>query len=124
MPLHSIVHFEFYSTDFEKVKKFYGDLFGWAFKPWGEYYMLFMPPPEDGYLGGGVLFAKEPKPIQNFNYYVEVDDIDKYLEKAKAIGWEVVAGKGPIPNVGSYAQIKDFDGNLVSLYEKLPESMQ
>ncbi len=118
MPLNDIVYIEFYSTDFEKFKKFYS-IFGWKMKPSGDDYLMFDTP--KGF-SGGIYLAKEPKPNMNMFIYVMADDIIKYLESAKNVGWIVEKEKKLIPGIGFYAVLKDFDGNVISLFETLPEN--
>jgi predicted enzyme related to lactoylglutathione lyase len=36
MGKHAICHVEWASTNLRRTQKFYGGLFGWMFKPWGE----------------------------------------------------------------------------------------
>ncbi|NLI40135.1 MAG: hypothetical protein GX421_02945 [Caldisericales bacterium] len=118
MPAGDIVHLEFYTTDFEKFKKFYAP-FNWKFTDWGEDYMLFMPPNEQG-IGGGIMKSQKPMPNQNMFPYIIVGDINVELPKLKEIGWEIVEGKMPITGVGFFAVLKDFDGNTINLFESLP----
>jgi predicted enzyme related to lactoylglutathione lyase len=48
-------YIEFATTDIEKVKKFYSDVFGWEFTDYGPDYTSFA----DGRLAGGFYSAKE-----------------------------------------------------------------
>ena len=120
MPAGDIVHLEFYTTDFEKFKKFYTP-FNWKFTEWGGDYMLFMPPNEQG-VGGGIMKSQKPMPNQNMYIYILVGDINAELPKLKEVGWEIVEGKMPITGVGFFAVLKDFDGNTINLFESLPQS--
>lgn len=119
MPFGDIVHVEFFTTDFDKFKIFYG-FFNWTFKSWGEDYMLFMCP--DDKFGGGIVLEKEPRPIKNFEVYVYTANIDETMPKALAIGWKLAQEKMPIPEVGFFAVLEDFDGNKISLFENLPDA--
>jgi len=38
---HRITYIEFASTDIERTKKFYADVFGWSFQDWGPDYVSF-----------------------------------------------------------------------------------
>lgn len=48
--------------------------------------------------------------------YVEVEEIEPYLEKAKELGGGVAVPKTEIPTLGWFAHLKDPDGNLVGLF--------
>ncbi len=38
---HAINYVEFFTTDIEKTKQFYGKVFGWSFQDWGPDYISF-----------------------------------------------------------------------------------
>ena len=46
-----------------------------------------------------------------FPLYVEVDEIEDYLRRTKALGGVVATAKTEIPSLGWYALIKDPDGS-------------
>jgi predicted enzyme related to lactoylglutathione lyase len=54
-------------------------------------------------------------------FYVEVDDIPKYLSKADSIGGKQVTPKTEIPNVGWFGVLADPDGNKIGVYTSLPK---
>lgn len=119
MPAHSICHIEWSSTDLVRAKAFYGGLFDWKFEPWGDDYVLFSPP--DG-VGGGI--AKTDKVVPGEHppvFYVLVDEIEPYLEKAKDVGGRVNVPKSELPNMGWYAVLADPDGNAVGLFQSKPK---
>jgi len=123
MAKHSIVHIEWNSRDLKKAKAFYGGLFGWKFKTWGEgeNYVLFSAPEGPG---GGLQKVKSKKEVgagKSPLVYVEVDEIKPYLEKAKRLGGGVATPKTEIPNVGWFALLKDPDGNIVGLFQERSE---
>lgn len=122
MPYGDLVHMEFLTTDFEKFKKFYG-FFGWTFRKWGddEEYMLFMFPNDK--LGGGIVLVKEPSPLKNMELYIYTPNIDETMPKAIEAGWMPVREKSPIPGVGFFSTIEDFDGNRINLFEDIPGAM-
>ena len=122
MAFGDLVHMEFSTTDFEKFKKFYG-FFGWTFKLWGKdnEYMLFMFP--DDKLGGGIMLVKEPTALKNFDLYLHAPNIIETLPKAAQVGWKIVREKTPIPEVGYFATLEDFDGNKINIFESLPNAM-
>ena len=119
MPTGDLIHIELNSTDFEKFQKYLG-FFGWTFKPWSDDYLLFMFP--DDKLGGGVVKVDKPKPLENVEIYLYTPSIDQTLPKALEVGWKLVREKTPIPEVGFFATIEDFDGNKFSLFENLPDA--
>ncbi len=115
---HSIGHVEWACTDFKRTVKFYRSLFGWEFRPFGNNYMLFKAP---GCTSGGFIRVSRPALVgPGFSplVYVEVDAIDPYLKKVRSVGGRVSTPKTQIPGTGSFAHLRDPDGNLVVLYEE------
>ncbi len=116
MAKHSVCHIEWCSTDLERTKAFLSGLFGWKFKPWGKEYLLFGTP--EGPNGGimkvdKVILGKSPY------IYIQVDEIEPYLEKAKELGGGIDTPKKEIPKVGWFAHVTDYDGNIIGLFEDL-----
>lgn len=116
MAKHAFCHIEWSSTDLERSKTFYGGLFAWKFEPWGEDYLTFTAPEGPG---GGIMKVKEVSPGASPSVYVEVDEIEPYLNKAKELGGGVAVPKTEIPKVGWFAHLKDPDGNIVGLFRGL-----
>lgn len=129
-----IVHFEIYVNDVERAKKFYEEVFGWAFKPMedmGMNYTLVFPggkvmdgPAEKG-VNGGML--KRPGPSADdkaapnaFVCTLSVDDVDATVKKAVANGARVDMKPDDIPGVGRFAYIRDTEMNLVGVLKPLP----
>ncbi len=118
MAKHAICHIEWSSTDLERTKSFLSGLFGWKFQPFGEEYVLFSPPEGPG---GGIAKVDEVKPGESPSVYVEVDEIEPYLERAKELGGGVRVRKTEIPNTGWWALITDPDGGPIGLFQGAPE---
>jgi len=119
MAKHSFCHIEWTVTNLERARKFYGGLFDWTFEAWGENYLMFNTPAKD--LGGGFELKSAVQAGASPVVYIDVEDIEPYLEKAVALGGSVMTPKGDIPNIGWYAIIKDPDGNAVGLFQGLPK---
>lgn len=115
MTKNSITHIEWSSSDLERSKTFYSGLFDWKIEPWGEEGYLSITPPEGA--TGGIMKADEVRPGASPVVYVEVDEIESYLEKAKELGGGVAVPKNEIPTMGWFAHLTDPDGNLVGLFQ-------
>jgi uncharacterized protein len=115
MPEHAIVHVEWQSTDLDRTKAFYGELFGWSFEPFGDSYLMFSTP--EGGPNGGFAKVDRVEPSQSPTDYVEVTDVDRYVEAAKNAGGGVVVEKTEIPNMGWFAKLTDPDGNVVGVFQ-------
>lgn len=114
-PYHSFCHVEWSVSNGDKAKAFYGGLFDWKFEPFGDDYQMFMTPSE--FVGGGLMQEKDFKPAQSPCVYVEVNQIEPYLEKTKTLGGDVCMGKTEIPGMGWFAILQDHDKNAVGIFE-------
>ena len=114
MAKHAICHVEWAVTDLERTKTFLAGLFDWKFQPWGDAYLMFSPP--EG-MGGGLMKVDEVKPGESPTIYIQVEEIEPYLEKVTGLGGAVAAPKTEIPKLGWYAHITDPDGNIWGLYQ-------
>jgi len=118
MAKHTINHVQWSVTDMERAKAFYGGLFGWSFETWGDNYTTFKPP--EG-LEGGLMKVDQVKPGQSPYIYIEVEELEPYLERARELGGGVDVPKTEIPQIGWFAHLTDPDGNIVGLFQGLPK---
>ena len=123
MSKHKVVHFEIPSGDFKKSKDFYGKVFGWGMKEWGDEYMMAMTtevdkeqtPTEPGGINGG--FYKRKSKDQQPSFVVETDSIEETLTAVQAAGGKVTRQKEAIGEMGFMAEFIDPDGNEMSLWQ-------
>lgn len=111
-----VVHFEVAGTNGDKSRKFYSDLFGWNFELMGEFDYGVTKAASENSIGGGIGSAPEGfKPYVTF--YVLVDDLQAYLNKAESLGGKTIQPPTPIPGVGASAMFADIDGNMIGLFK-------
>jgi predicted enzyme related to lactoylglutathione lyase len=116
-----IWHIELTSTDKNASAKFYSDLFGWpteTFQPMdytmtsfpeGETTAAFTPVNEEqGMMPGSVLV------------YVDVDDVDATIARAKELGAAIIMDKMEIPTVGWMMIVGDPGGNRIAAMQRMP----
>lgn len=115
MAKHVVCHIEWSSTDLERTRKFLAGLFDWEFENWGPEYTTFKP--KEG-PGGGLMKVDRAKPGSSPVVYIEVEEIEPLLNKAKELGGGVAVGKTEIPDMGWFAHLSDPDGNIVGLYQE------
>ncbi len=117
MTKRNIVHVEFSTRDFEESGKFYHELFGWKITPMPEmHYSLWEA--ADG-TGGGFNPLGEHTKAGEVLVYVDSEDIEADLKKAKKLGATVVEEKQEIPEQGWFGIFMDPTGNKVALYTAL-----
>jgi uncharacterized protein len=108
----AVVHFEIGCRDSKKTQEFYKKLFAWSIQEMGPAAMI---APESGGIGGHITsLGHEPHHYSIF--YVDVDDVAGYLEKAKSLGAKTLVPPVEIPT-GTFAWMQDPEGNTVGLWK-------
>ncbi len=111
---HPVVHFEIGCKDIAKTEQFFGDLFGWHTQRNGPASAIDTGSP--GTLPGHITsLGHEPEHYTIF--YVEVEDVQAYLDKAVALGGKVVVPPVKIPT-GTFAWFADPEGNTIGLLKR------
>jgi len=123
---HTIVHFEIFADDTEKIVKFYRDLFGWKIEkmpgPTEYYGVETVPVNEKGELvrpgvNGGIL--KKQNPDQIPVTFVQVESVDEYVKKIESLGGKVVVPKMEVPGICWWALALDPEGNQFAIMESM-----
>jgi predicted enzyme related to lactoylglutathione lyase len=113
--------------DMSRAKEFFSKTFGWTFMATGmdgdHHFATTVPtnemgqPTEPGGINGG-LIQRGAYEQQMTSIFIEVKPIDSTLEKVETNGGKIVLTKVPIADFAYLAQIKDTEGNLISLWEE------
>lgn len=110
-----IVSVEFQAHDFERLKEFYSQLFGWEIGEPNEWdWAEIRTGSERGVQAAMVRVAEPIEPRGTF-FYVEVEDLERTLERAEEMGAKTVVE--PWEEVG-LAVFLDPEGNRVGLWRK------
>lgn len=109
---HPVVRFEIGCRDRAKTAKFFSDLFGWKIEENGPASIIDAGP------GGipGHITALGHEPFHYTIFYVEVDDVQRSLEQAIALGGRTVVPAIKIPT-GTFAWFADPEGNTIGLWK-------
>src|ERR671934_570113 len=111
---NTVSWFEITGKDGAKLQRFYGDLFGWkidASNPMN----YGMVEGGDGGIGGGIGQSQDGS--TSVTLYVSVDDPQAYLDKAEQLGGRTVVPVTDIPDMVTFAQFADPDGNVVGVFK-------
>jgi len=113
---NSICHIEISTTDLKKAEKFYSELFSWKILKAEGFtnYLTFETGKEPG---GGIQKVDKVNPGDGILLYVQVEEIEKYLNKAKELGGEIIKEKTEIPNIGWFGLLSDLDGNTIGVFK-------
>jgi len=114
-----IVHVEIPVNDLPKLRKFYGEVFGWKFKdskmPGMEYWLIDMGSKQ---IAGGMY--KKTEATQMVINYTSVKSIDDSIKNFKKAGGKIFMEKMEVPNVGWTATGFDPSGNPIGLWQDMP----
>ena len=113
----NIVHIEIPSGNFDESAKFYTQMFGWKITPMPEANYALWEPAEGP--GGGFNPLSQEMKVGEVLIYIDSDDIDADLKKAKSLGASVLKDKTEIPQMGWYGVFKDPTGNAIALYKAM-----
>ncbi|MBI2886663.1 MAG: VOC family protein [Chloroflexi bacterium] len=105
-----VVHFEINGKDGKKLQEFYAGIFDWhvdANNPMS----YGMVDTHAGGINGGVTQAE----AAGVTFYIEVDDLQAYLNKVERLGGKTVVPVTVIPNMVTFAQFADPEGNVIGL---------
>jgi predicted enzyme related to lactoylglutathione lyase len=111
---HPVVHFEIGCRDQVKTEHFFGELFGWQMQRSGIASTIDTGS-QQGVPGHITSLGHEPQHYTIF--YVEVDDVQAYLDKAASLGGKMLVPPVKIPT-GTFAWFADPDGNTIGLLKR------
>ena len=121
---HPVVHFEVIGRNPDKLRRYYGELFGWVFdtpSPVANevsdadgYGFIELITAEDGTgirggIGGGEGYASHAV------FYVGVQDVEAALQRAETLGGTRVMGPARSPNGLVVGHFTDPDGTLIGV---------
>lgn len=108
-----VVHFEIGGRDSAKTAAFFSGLFGWKMQSMGPATMI-NTGADSGIHGDISALGHEPHHYTIF--YVQVDDVQGYLDKAGPLGGKTLVPPVEIPT-GTFAWFADPDGNTIGLWK-------
>lgn len=114
-----VVHFEIGCRDSGKTQEFFSGLFDWQMEPMGPAAMV-STGSEAGI--GGHINALGHEPHNFVTVYVQVDDLQAYLDKAEALGGKAIIPPTEVPEMGHFAWIADIEGTTIGLWKPLESS--
>jgi predicted enzyme related to lactoylglutathione lyase len=109
MAKNPVVHFEIGCRELTKTREFYSGMFAWNFND------HFQVAEETAGLAGH-LVSLGHEPYNYTIFYVRVDDVKAYIDKALELGGKKLVGPVTIPT-GVFAWIRDPEGNVLGLWK-------
>ena len=108
-----VTWFEISTGDAKGVRDFYANLFGWklqVLEDANDYALV--DTDVDGAIGGGIGGAEGENQVI---FYIEVDDPQAYLDRIEEAGGKTIVPVTEIPEMVTFAQFADPQGNVVGL---------
>ena len=105
-----IDYIELGCSDTGRVKRFYGEVFGWSFEDWGPDYVAFSDPR----IGGGGFSKAHPtggSPL----VILYAEDLEGVEQKIRAAGGTIVVATFPFPG-GRRFHFADPEGNVLAVW--------
>jgi predicted enzyme related to lactoylglutathione lyase len=106
-----IVHFEIGCSDHARTQTFFSKLFDWQMEEAGPATMI-----RTGGDVGGHITTLGHEPHHYTMFYVQVDNVQSYLDKAGSLGGKTLVPPIEIPT-GTFAWCADPEGNTIGLFK-------
>lgn len=109
-----VVHFEIMGKDVKKLQNFYKEVFEWSIMTNNPINYGLVEATDEKGIGGGITSPKENE--DNYvTVYIEVDDLQEYLDKINIAGGKTVVPVTEIPGMVTFAMFLDPEGNKIGL---------
>ena len=107
-----VVHFEIGCRNSPRTEEFFSKLFGWNIERAGPAAMI-----NTGASAGinGNITSLGHEPHNYVAIYLQVDELQAYLDKAISLGGKMFVPPVEIPT-GTFAWLADPDGNIIGLF--------
>ena len=109
-----VVHWEISARDAKKAQEFYASLFGWHVDSSNPVGYGFVDTHSESGINGGIPQAGEGDQARVI-LYVEVDDLQAYLDRAEELGGRTLMPPTEIPGIVTIALFADPEGNTTGL---------
>ena len=113
-----VVHWEINARDAGRVQEFYSKLFDWkvnANNPM--HYGLVNTGSKQG-ANGGIGQNDPSAPAPSVTFYVQVSDLQKYLDRAESLGGKTIMPPTEIPGMVTMAMFTDPEGNVIGMVKE------
>ncbi|MCX6022261.1 MAG: VOC family protein [Chloroflexi bacterium] len=113
-----VMHWEISAEDPKKIQEFYGSLFDWQIDANNPYNYGLVDTKAEGINGG---IGGTEGGGKRITFYVQVDDLQAYLDKAVGLGAQVLMPPTEIPGAVTMALFADPEGNVTGLIKGMGE---
>jgi uncharacterized protein len=119
---NNLSHFAINAEDLNQARRFYENVFGWTFHPWGppDFFQIETGDKANPGVMGALQKRREIAPgerMTGFECTISVANVDAAIAAIEANGGKIVMPKVTIPGVGRLIFFKDPDGNIAGAME-------
>lgn len=111
---HPVVHFEIGCRDGDRTREFFSELFDWDVSGADSGMMIDAGGP--GSVGGHIAELGSDWGAY-VTVYVEVEDLELYLERALDLGGKTLVPPVALPGQGSFAWLAAPEGNIIGIWK-------
>ena len=111
---HPVVHFEIGCREGDKTREFFTQLFGWEVS--GPDTGMMINTGDAGGIGGHIV-ELAPEWGNYVTIYVQVEDLEVYLQKASELGGKTLVPPVTLPGQGSFAWLAAPEGNITGIWK-------
>ena len=108
-----VTWFEINSDHPTKLHEFYAKAFGWKMQPVMGTNSAMVDTDSGAGIAGSI---GEAQGVNQVTFYIEVDDPQSHLDRVESLGGKTTVPVTEIPDVVTFAQFADPDGNVVGLF--------
>ena len=109
-----VTWFEINSSNPDDLYDFYARAFGWTMEPVPGMASATVDTGAGSGISGTIGAADGANQV---TFYIEVDDPEAYLNRVESLGGTTVVPVTEIPDVVTFAQFSDPDGNVLGLFK-------
>ena len=109
-----VTWFEINSKRPTQLHDFYANTFGWTIQPVEGMGSALVDTASGSGISGTI---GEAEGSNHVLFYIEVDDLEQYLARVESAGGKTVVPVTEIPDLVTFAQFADPDGNVVGLFK-------
>jgi len=114
-----VVHWEINARDANRAKEFYSSLFGWKINSNNPMNYGIVNTGSKLGANGGIGQTSGTTPAPTVTFYVQVKDLQAYLNKAESLGGRTVMPPTEIPGMVTLAMFSDPEGNTIGLVKPM-----
>ena len=115
-----VVHWEFWSAEPGRIAEFYQRVFEWKVRSIPDLDYRLVETGGGGGINGGIMTPKAGPWPAKLALYIDVDDIDKFIQRIQEAGGKILVPKTQVPGVGELSLFEDPDGRVLGIWKQQP----